>query len=138
MPVFTSEVFRPDAKLFHQAPATVHDYDTRIGQLHPFSTESADFVVHDCSLRLVVVLGRRVGNLRRSQVQLSLAEFDDRTETQIVATSGKIQCKLGLLEQLGCKADAFKGGPGIQICYSHISRDAIGKVIDLFGGCFGA
>lgn len=53
--------------------------------------QRADFVVNHHALRLVIVVSGRIGNLRRGDIQLRLAQFDDRSEPQIVTVLRQIE-----------------------------------------------
>src|SRR5206468_3159647 len=54
----------------------------------------------DGPLRLILVLCAGGRNLCRSQIELCLAQLDDRAQAQIVPALSQIQCKLCLFQQL--------------------------------------
>src|ERR1039458_8143320 len=72
--------------------------------------------VHVDVLRLVVVPGGGVGDLRGGEVELRLAQLHDGCEAEVISALGKVHGKFRLLEQLLRKRHAVIGGCGVQVC----------------------
>src|ERR1039458_8390182 len=73
------------------------------------------------ALRLIVVAGGGVGNLRGGEVELRLAQLHDGSQPQIVPALRQIHGKLRLLEQLLRKGHAVMGGGGVQVCNADVA-----------------
>jgi len=93
--------------------------------------------VHVDALRLVVVPGSGVGDLRGGEVELRLAQLHDGSEAEVVSALGKVHGELRLLDQLLRKLHAAIGCSGVQVRNADIADDAILEIVDVFDGGLG-
>src|SRR5208283_1631648 len=93
--------------------------------------------VHVDALRLVVVPGGGVGDLRGGKVELRLAQLYDGSEAQVVSALGKVHGKLRLLEQLLRERHAVMGRGGVQVGNADIADDAVLLIVDVCAGGLG-
>src|SRR5580692_7740674 len=66
----------------------------------PRLLHAAQLEIQIGGLAFVVVLRADLLDLRLGQIQLSLAQFDDRAQTQAVSSFRKIECLCGLVKKL--------------------------------------
>src|SRR5260370_41521772 len=77
------------------------------------SSQHTNLVVEHRPLGLIIVLSAGDPNLRRRQIQLGLAHFDDRAESEVVTALRQVQSELGLIQQLSGEAYALERGLGV-------------------------
>src|ERR1700685_3611591 len=62
--------------------------------------DSRGLISQNCQTQPVVIARLRIADLGLGLLQLSLAQFNDGSESQVVARLGEIECEIGLLQQL--------------------------------------
>src|ERR1019366_4996569 len=82
-------------------------------------------------------MGAGYGNLRRGEVELCRAQFDDIAQPVIVASLSQIERGTGLLEQLLCQSHAIECRGGAQPGDAYIPDDAVLQVVHVLGGGLG-
>src|SRR5689334_1345188 len=76
----------------------------------------------------VLVGGVGVGDVRLGFLQLSLCEFHDGAETQVIAGLGEIQSEAGLLAKLLRDRKPFVGTVGVLPGDADVAGDVVAKI----------
>src|ERR1035441_11035584 len=84
--------------------------------------------VHVDALRLVVIPGGGVGDLRGGKVELRLAQLHDGSEAQVVSALGKVHGELRLLAQPLRERHPVLGGGGVSVGKAD-SAEAAGLLV---------
>ena len=77
-----------------------------------------------------------VADLRLRLLQLRLAQFDDRAQSQLVARLGQVKRLIGLVQELSSDAHTFVSSVSIQPCSADVTRDPVAQICGLLQrGC---
>src|ERR1017187_7399328 len=98
--------------------------------------QDSSLVIDKDPLCLVIVVRAGDGDLRRGEIELCRAQFDDVAQPVIVASLSQIERGTGLLEQLLCQGHAIIRSGGAQPGDAHIPDNAVLQVVRVLSGGF--
>ena len=99
-----------------------------IAELFELLRVGSDLIIQSCKTQPVLIL--RVGVVNRSAglLQLRLAEFHDRTQSELVAGLRQLQTQIRFLQQLRRDADSLIRGVRLQPRGAYVAHDLIAQI----------